>query len=156
MTDDVDAADLAGTYQLTLVATAGDSAGAEVEGRLWLEPNPPDLRSLPAPGDATGGAAVAPLYGATDIQVERTGGLRLGDLASRDPMQPGVLVVGQRGRIILRLGSEGNRRGLLRFDGGYFALRVHRADSAGFSGDWASGTLETAAEGHFCARRVVE
>ncbi|KPK65214.1 MAG: hypothetical protein AMS21_05335 [Gemmatimonas sp. SG8_38_2] len=82
------------------------------------------------------------------------GGPRLGASTSRDPRAPGVLVVEQGGQIVMRLGSEANRRGELRFDGGYFALWVHQFDENGFAGRWTSGTLGAQAKGHFCASRV--
>ena len=52
---------------------------------------------------------------------------------------------------MLRIGSDANRRGVLRFDGGYFVLRVQQVDESGFAGSWTSGLLEVQAEGHFCA-----
>ena len=152
----VQAEQLEGEYELTLVATGGKASGVLTEGRLWLYPNEPDLRSLPAAGGAVRSDASAPLYGATDVDPEVVGGLRLGDPASRDPNSPGVLLVQQGERVVLRIGAEANRRGLLRFDGGYFVLRVQQVDESGFAGSWASGLLEAQAEGHFCATALSE
>ena len=87
------------------------------------------------------------------MDVEPVGALRPGDLSSRDPEAPGVLVLQEDGRLLLRLGSEANRRGVLRFDGGYTVLRVARATAAGFAGTWSSGLLDVQAAGEFCARR---
>ncbi|UCF19172.1 MAG: hypothetical protein JSU87_14790 [Gemmatimonadota bacterium] len=142
---------LEGEYELTLVAAAGEAEGRSASGRLWLYANAPEMRALPAAAGGVRSDASAPLYGATDVAPEAVGGLRLGDPMSRDPEKPGVLLVQQNGRIVLRVGSEANRRGLLRFDGGYFVLRVQEVTDAGFAGTWASGLLEVQAQGHFCA-----
>ena len=145
--------DLEGEYELVLIATRGNSAGNSVEGRLWLRLNEPSLRAIPS---ASGGArtdARAPLYGWSDVDVSQVGGLRLGDPASTDPIRPGVLLVEGSEQIVLRFGSEANRRGVTRFDGGYFVLRVRRVDEQGFAGNWASGVVEVQAAGHFCAVR---
>lgn len=151
-----DAEDLAGEYVLTLVATGGAAAGGSTTGRLWLYPNDPDMRSLPAPAGGVRPDATAPLYGAADVDVEPVGAVRLGELMSRDPEMPGVLVVEQDDGIVLRLGSEANRRGLIRFDGGYFALRVRRMTDTDFAGSWASGVTGPEARGHFCARAITD
>jgi len=150
----VGAESLEGDYELVLVATVGDSAGNSAEGRLGLYSNEPSLRSIPSAGGGVRTDASAPLHGATDVDVEKVGGLRLGASTSRDPSNPGVLVVEQGEQIVLRLGSEANRRGVLRFDGGYFALWVHQVHEGGFAGRWTSGILGVQAEGHFCASRL--
>jgi hypothetical protein len=149
----VKAEDLEGEYKL--IATRGDSAGSSQSGRLWLRPNVERLRSIPSAGGAARTDASAPLYGGTNVDVTGVGGLRLGDPASSDPTRPGVLLVQGGERIVLRVGSESNRRDVIRFEGGYFALRVRRVEESGFAGSWASGTVEVEAEGHFlCAPAV--
>jgi hypothetical protein len=150
----VDAATLEGEYELTLVATEGRAAGTSARGTLSLYPNPPDLRGVESAGGGVRADATAPLYGATSVDPATVGGLDLGDPASRDAQAPGVLVVQRGNEIVLRLGAEANRRGVLRFDGGYFVLRVRRVTEDGFAGGWAGGTLRAQAAGHFCARRA--
>jgi hypothetical protein len=150
----VKAEDLEGEYEFVLVATRGDSVGSSVTGGLWLQPNKPSLRSIPSAGGGARTDASAPLYGVTDVDVAEVGGLRLGEPTSSDPTRPGVLLVEQGERIVLRIGSEANRRGIIRFDGGYFVLRVRRVGESGFAGNWASGTVEVQAEGHLCAFRL--
>jgi hypothetical protein len=142
---------LAGEYELSLEATAGEAAGRSTSGRLWLYPNEPEMRGIPAAGGGVRSDASAPLYGATDIDVETIGGVRLGDAMSRDPQSPGVLLLQQGEQLYVRVGAEANRRDLLRFDGGYFALRVREVDERGFAGTWSSGLMSASAEGHFCA-----
>lgn len=146
--------DLAGEYQLVLAATRGEAAGSSVTGRLQLQPNEPSLRSIPSAGGGARADASAPLYGTTDVEVAQVGGLRLGEPTSTDPTRPGVLLVEQGESIVLRIGAEANRRGVIRFDGGYFVLRVRRVDERGFAGNWASGIVDVQAEGHFCAFRL--
>ncbi len=150
----VKAEGLEGEYELVLVATGGTSAGSSVTGALRLQPNEPSLRSIPSAGGGARTDASAPLYGMTDVDVAEVGGLRLGEPTSSDPTRPGVLLVEGGERIVLRIGSEANRRGVIRFDGGYFVLRVRRVDAGGFAGNWASGIVEVQAEGHFCAFRL--
>jgi hypothetical protein len=57
--------------------------------------------------------------------------------------------------ITLRLGADGNTRGVLRFDGPYNALYVDRIDPLGFYGRWHAslGYTTYKAEGFFCALR---
>ncbi len=145
---------LAGEYELTLEATTGTAAGRSTSGRLWLYPNEPEMRGIRAAGGGVRSDASAPLYGASDIDVEDVGGLRLGDAMSRDPQSPGVLLLQQGEQLFIRVGAEANRRDLLRFDGGYFALRVREVDENGFAGSWSSGLMSASAEGHFCAVRL--
>jgi hypothetical protein len=149
----VDADDLAGEYRLTLVADRGSAAGDSAEGRLWLHTNEAELRGIPSASGGIRRDASAPLHGWTDVAVEAVGAVRPGDVSSRDPAAPGVLVIQEDGRLLLRLGSEANRRDVLRFDGGYTVLRVERATEGGFAGTWSSGLVEFQAGGAFCARR---
>jgi hypothetical protein len=152
----------AGTYQLTMVATAGENSGQQVEGRLELVANEGSMRQFTRPGGATDPATTVPLYGTTDIAVEDVGALRLGDLGSRDPLSPGALVLesrretgdGEALTITLRLGSLSNRRDRTLFDGGFTAFDVHSVTENGFWGEWASGARGRDAEGYFCAFRI--
>ena len=57
--------------------------------------------------------------------------------------------------ITLRLGSEANQRGVLRFDGAWTALYVRWIGDAGFGGEWTSGVTIPEATGSFCASRTV-
>ena len=148
----------AGEYRLILVATSGDSAGREVSGSLWLEPNDSVARQFSRPGGDPDPNVTVPLFGWTDIAVQGVSALELGDLLSREPVRPGVLVLEQRFQptgppsITVRLGSIANNRGIAPFDGGYTALRVGWLDeSGGFGGSWASGVRNEQAAGHFCA-----
>lgn len=102
-----------------------------------------------------------PLAGSTDLDPALVGGVGTGDNASTDPTAPGVLVIERRpdatgapASVTLRLGALANRRGLARFDGGYFALTVRRVDADAFAGTWSSGTARQAAAGYFCAERT--
>jgi hypothetical protein len=138
---DVSAASLAGTFAVTLVATSGDSTGRRASGRLTLRPT--------ARSDAA-------LVGTGEVAIESVGARRVGALDARGDSAPGVAVFarsGDRPSIVLRLGSEANAVGVVRFDGEYTALTVHRVAADGFSGSWRSGDLTERAAGHFCARR---
>ncbi len=148
----------AGEYRVILVATSGDSAGREVSGSLWLEPNDSTARQFARPGGDPIPGVTVPLFGWTDVAVLGVAALELGDLSSREPARPGVLVLEQRSQpteppgITLRLGSIANNRGIAPFDGGYTALRVGWMDAdGGFGGSWASGVRNEQAGGHFCA-----
>ena len=155
---------LAGEYRLTLVASKGERAGSAVEGRLWLEPHDSAMRYVTSPGGERVPNVLIPLYGRTDIDLDEIDALRLGDLTSLDPMRPGVVVTERHGdpqgpafaEIVLRLGSEANRRDLQRFDGGYTALHVRWMAPGSFGGTWASGVRGPQSEGYFCAYRVEE
>ena len=143
---------------MILVATSGDSAGREVSGTLWLEPNDSTARQFSRPGGDPIPNVTVPLFGWTDVAVLGVSALELGDLSSREPARPGVLVLEQRSRptgspsITVRLGSTANNRGVAPFDGGYTALRVVWLDELGaFGGSWASGVRNEQAAGHFCA-----
>ena len=151
----------AGEYRLILVATSGDSADREVAGTLWLEPNDAAARQFARPGGDPDPTVSVPLYGWTDVSVRGVGAREIGDLGSREPTSPGVLVLEQRrqpsepAEITLRIGSLANRRDAPRFDGAYMALRVRWLDdSGGFGGSWASGVQGVESEGHFCAAPV--
>ena len=150
-----DVSGLAGDYAVTLVATAGDSAGKSVEGQLKLLPHADSLLQLTAGGGATGMAVGTPLYGAGEIDLGAVNALQMGDLASLDPMKPGAVTLVRHidagVELTIRLGSLANQRDIVRFDGGYSVLRVHWAEGNRFGGSWASGLLGPQAEGYFCA-----
>jgi hypothetical protein len=102
-----------------------------------------------------------PVAGSADLDPAAIGATRTGDLGSLNPLAPGVLVIERHppradapAEILLRLGAEANRRGVVRFDGGYFVLTIRRIADRGFAGSWASGTTGPGAEGYFCAERT--
>jgi hypothetical protein len=158
---DASANGLAGEYRLHLIAESGGLRGNTADGRLHLQPYPDTLRHSIVPG-LPDSSTLYPLFGAADVDLAAVGGVLSGDLASLDPMRPGVVVVEWHGvsggppaaGIVLRLGSDANRRDRARFDGGYMALRVRQITPDGFGGDWASGVSRRDAGGHFCAVRV--
>src|SRR5205814_10228561 len=105
--------------------------------------------------------STVPLSGTTELDPSAVGAVRTGSLSAEDPEAPGVLVIDRRParpdaatEIMLRLGAEANRRGVVRYDGGYFALSVRRITSEGFAGTWSSGGAGSRAEGYFCAERL--
>ncbi len=151
---------LAGSYRLVLVATAGDSAGATVEGALALQPHDSAMRRLTVGGRESDPSQSAPLYGTSDVVLGAVGALELGSLSSADPTRPGVVVIERReepgappARLTVRFGANANRRDLVRFDGGYTVLRVGWVDERGFGGTWESGVRGPTSGGHFCAFR---
>ncbi len=152
---------LAGEYRLRLVPSAGPRSGEAADARLRLAPLPDSLQ-MPAPMLGVMDTTIRyPLAGTTDLDPELVGGVPTGDNASTDPAAPGVLVIerhppaaGGPASVMLRLGSLANRRGVARFDGGYFALIVRRIEADGFAGTWSSGTTRQAAAGYFCAERI--
>ncbi|HJR15684.1 MAG TPA: hypothetical protein VJ808_02430 [Gemmatimonadales bacterium] len=155
--------EFAGEYQLKLIATSGAKSGSVVEGTLKLVPQSPDLRYRTLPGAGVADSSVVhPLYGAADIDLSRLDAVQVGSTTTLDPVQPGVLVLERHARpnrprsteIVLRLGSEANRRDRQRVDGGYMALRVLQLTPTGFSGNWSSGIMRERSAGHFCAVRA--
>lgn len=146
---------LAGTYELTLVATSGPRSGEAVSGSLRLRPYGTRPAPLAAPG------VRYPLFGEADVDLTSVGAVAPGALGSDDPQAPGVLVLewpragapAGTNEVVLRLGAEGNREERLRFDGTSMALFVDRVDEDRFAGRWRSGAGEELAAGHFCARR---
>ena len=149
----------AGRFHLTLV-TVRDGAERSVTGTLELADNEPSLRRLPATGGApTDDTVLLPLHGWAAIDLAAVDALEIGDIGSRDPLQPGVLVLEQRPAanapvaITMRFGSLANRRhGPHAVDGGYMALHVAHITALGsFSGTWTSGVHARRTTGHFCA-----
>jgi hypothetical protein len=153
-------AELAGEYELALYATSGPRVGATVTGRLTLVAQSeallavPDVDGTPLPG------ASMPLYGSADVRLERVGATAAGEVGDQDPTAPGVGGYSQAGQgdlppgLTLRLGTEANRRGQIRFDGTYMSLAVRDSGADGFSGEWRTGGVEgEEASGRFCASR---
>jgi hypothetical protein len=153
-------AQLAGEYRLRLVPTAGPRSGVAVTANLRLAPLADSLQVPPAMLGIQDSTTRYPLAGSTDLDPALVGGVDTGDNGSTDPTAPGVLVIERHpdaaapASLILRFGALANRRGLQRFDGGYFALAVRRVDPHGFAGTWSSGTARQAAAGYFCATRT--
>jgi hypothetical protein len=153
---------LAGEYRLSLVASSGPRKDGAVEGALWLEPQDSSRRYRTGLGGRVDSTILHPLRGGTDVDLSRVYAVSVGRTDSRDPEQPGVLVIERHARsgkapqteITMRLGSDANRAGQVRFDGGYTALRVRKVGPAGFAGSWASGLTGERAGGYFCATRV--
>jgi hypothetical protein len=158
------ARNLAGEYQLRLVATTGIKKGSAADGTLKLQQQGEGLRYRITPGGTIDSAVVHPLYGATEVDLRAVDAVRVGSTTSEDPMEPGVLVVERHARegqapmseIVLRLGSDANRRDRQRVDGGYTALRIRQVSPDGFSGTWGSGITGEQAAGFFCAVRKKE
>ncbi len=149
---DATLSDRSGRYHLVLVADTGGTDRRTVSGQLTLRRQTLDPESS---RDTS-----TPLFGFTDLDPRSVGAHRVGDPGSEDPSAPGVLVLerseyGRRG-ITMRLGSDANRKDLVRYDGAYMALRVHRIDEDGFAGSWRSGGgLDlSVTTGYFCAWKV--
>ncbi len=150
----------AGQYRLVMVATAGDSAGRSTAGSMQLSVQSEELQ-IPPMGSADDGTRML-MYGSTEVDLKRILAVEVGVLDSDDPLAPGVLVLerpveldgGSSMEITVRLGSEANRRGVTRFDGGYTALFVRQASPGGFAGNWASGVTGQLSSGHFCASKT--
>jgi hypothetical protein len=152
---------LAGDYRLHITATSGSRSGRWVEGSLRLRPLSDSLaRSVVVLGvrDTT---TSHPLAGTADLDPAALGAVRTGNLADETDEAPGVLVIERHpvqpdagAEIMLRMGSDANRRGVVRYDGGFFALTVRSIGPAGFAGTWSSGGAGNSAEGYFCAERV--
>jgi hypothetical protein len=156
---------MAGEYRLELVATEGPRAGAATDGALRLVARPDSLRQPPPVLGIRDSTTTLPLSGSADLDVAAVGAVSPGAAGSNDPLAPGVLVLERRGGsgsplVLLRMGSEANRPGVTRFDGGYLALTVRELGDSGFRGTWASaggpGAQPTGASagGHFCAVRI--
>jgi hypothetical protein len=145
-----------GHYRLTMMATAGKQKGAKVNGRLRLAPN--DARHLYRSRLAGGRDTVTryPFYGSADIDLTAVDAVKPGELTSFNPDLPGVLAIQSPKSVMLRLGTESNRPGVVRFDGGYTVLRVRRVQSNGFDGTWNSGASMPLAGGYFCAVKMAD
>jgi len=140
---------LAGRYDLTLVANLGPKAGDSSRGHLEIWPQEP-----PGPPGTT---SVAPRAGAAKIDLAHVGARAPGDIESRNPSAPGVLVIDrhQNGlRTLLRFGSEANRSDRQSIEAVYTVLEVSQGEMGWFSGVWRSGFVEVATTGFFCAVRT--
>lgn len=146
---------LPGSWRLTLVSPSG-TAGQSVQGTMTLHAQEAALRRV----ERAGATAVSvPVIGATDIALEQVGAVRLGDLNSTAPNQPGLAIwvsEATDGNVsaVLRIGQEAIHSDLLRFDGGYTALYLRQVSANSIRGDWASGVTRKEASGYFCADRV--
>ena len=154
------AAALEGEYHLRLVATSGARTGSTVDGTLTLQPQSQALLYRSRPGGAPDTTWRHPLYGSAEVDLAAVDAVELGSTTSMDPMQPGVLVMERSAAtdttpndVVIRLGSEANRRDRQRFDGGYMALRVRDAETERFTGTWSSGVTKERSAGYFCAVR---
>jgi hypothetical protein len=127
------------------------------EGSLTLFVQGEALRPFAGAAGGPIPGVTSPLFGSTDVNVEGVGAVRVGSLSSQDPESPGVLVIesetGASPSILIRLGSDANRREVVRFDGGYAVLSVVEIASESFSGIWTSGSRGSSSEGFFCATR---
>jgi len=144
-----------GDYRLTMVEEVDGTPTRTVEGSLVLLTQVESLRRFEGSAGGSIPGVTSPLFGSTDVNLEAVGAVRVGNLSSQDPASPGVLVIesetGTSPSILLRLGSDANRRDLVRFDGGYAVLRVVEITAESFSGTWASGARGPDSEGFFCA-----
>ena len=148
---DLAATGLAGQYDLRLIATSGSKEGASADGRLALMEQDSSYRSLERGDGLVDTTFSLPLYGTAEVDFASVGATAPGDAGSSDPLSPGVLVIQRPGGVMLRVGSEANRRGVRRFDGGYTVLQVQRITEAGFAGSWRSAVGLEESGGHFCA-----
>ncbi len=162
LSPEASAGGLAGEYRLRLVSTSGEKQGTSVEGRLQLLPHEAASRYREIPGRGPDSTTTYPFYGAAELDLAAVGAVQAGSATTLDPARPGVVVIERSPgaasspstRILLRLGSEANRRDVLRYDGGYTVLRVRRISDGGFAGEWESGAPLPRSGGHFCAVRV--
>ena len=106
-----------------------------------------------------------PTIGQLDLALEDVGATRMGDPMAANDTMPGVgfyvtrLRNGEVRGVVARVGSGSNARGMMLFDGGYFALYVRSIATDGIAGGWASapgGTIGQEARGHFCAVRIAD
>ncbi|HEY7611502.1 MAG TPA: hypothetical protein VH764_00795 [Gemmatimonadales bacterium] len=151
---DLTAAGLDGAYTVQLIATSGEKQGASAGGRLELRAQDSAFRSMQRSDGTVDTTFSFPLYGTAEVDFAAVGASTPGDAASSDPQSPGVLVIQRPGGVMLRLGSEANRRGVRRFDGGYTVLQVQQVTDSGFAGTWRSAVGLEESGGHFCAVRA--
>jgi hypothetical protein len=145
-----------GQYRLRMAATTGKNKGATVDGRLRLAPNDTTHLFRPRMGGVPDTTTRYPFYGSVEIDLGAVDAVRPGDLTSLDPDLPGVLAIESPNAVMLRLGTESNRPGVVRFDGAYTVLRVRRVQADGFDGSWSSGASLPIAGGYFCAVRMAD
>ena len=147
---------LSGSWRLTLVAGSGPMAGRTVQGALTLRAQDPALRRVDRPGPTT---VTVPVIGTTDIALEAVRAVRLGDVRSTDPTQPGVAIWASQSpdgavSAVMRIGQEAIRSNLMRIEGGYTALFLRQVSVNAIRGGWASGVTTEESSGYFCAQRV--
>ena len=132
------AGQLAGEYRLTMVASGGARTGRSATGTLTLDGR----------------------IGHASIAVDSVGAIAAGDIGSRDPSRPGVLLVpapndsASPAGPMLRFGADANRTDIRAFDSAYLVLLVDVVRPEGFSGRWRSGVGTQLSNGHFCADRI--
>ena len=157
---------LAGSYDLTLVATNGPRSGRTSHGSLQLisadlsdrSPNPKFNHIRPVYyGDGF------PYYGAARIDLSVVGASTEGDITSTDPIYPGVLVTDFRRtdpdtrqpwrEVEATLGGGNNRRDgiVVTGWGRTTTLLVRELVPRGFLGSWRSDSDQIT--GFFCAVR---
>ena len=151
---DVAATGLAGEYTVRLIATSGTKEGATAGGRLALMEQDSAYRSLTRPDGSVDTTFSFPLYGTAEVDFAAVGATVPGDSRSSDPLSPGILVIQRPGGVLLRVGSEANRRSVRRFDGAFTVLKVQQVSDEGFAGTWQSGVGLEKLGGHFCAVRA--
>jgi len=147
-------ADWTGAYALVMLGPDG----LRTAGSLTLQEQAEELRTVVGPGGEVATNTTIPLFGWAEIDVAAVGATIPGSLASEDPTEPGVILLlsrmgDQPPTLMLRLGSEANRRGQARFDGAFTVLRVTEVAEDGLRGRWSSGVGMDRAEGSFCALR---
>jgi hypothetical protein len=142
--------ELAGAYELTMVATSRTGLDTIVSGTLTL--------AVAGEANPHGNSLVVfPLYGWTDVDLVRLGVRRLAHPASDDsPDRPGVQAHHniRTGDFSLVLGNTFD--GVLRLHQGVF-LSVTRADRWGLAGSWFEGGARLDPPplvGYFCAVRA--
>ena len=144
-------------YHLIMVEEVDGTPTRTAAGSLLLPNQVESLRQFAGTAGGSIPGVTSPLFGSTDVDLEGVGAVRVGSLSSEDPASPGVLVIesetGTSPSILLRLGSDANRRTLVRFDGGYTVLTVVEITAESFRGTWSSGALGRGSEGFFCATR---
>jgi hypothetical protein len=148
---------LSGEWRLTLVARSGPMAGRSAQGALTLQAQDSAQRRVDRPGPTV---VTVPLIGTTDIALEQVGAVRLGNLSSADPQQPGVAIWVSRSpdgavSAVLRIGREPIRSDLIRIEGAYMALFLRQVSADAIRGGWASGVTTEQSSGYFCAQRVL-
>jgi hypothetical protein len=132
------AGQLAGEYRLTMVAGGGARTGKSATGTLTLDGR----------------------IGHASIALDSVGAIAAGDIGSRDPNRPGVLLVpapndsASPAGPMLRFGADANRTDIRAFDSAYLVLLVDVVRAEGFSGRWRSGVGTQLSNGHFCADRI--
>jgi hypothetical protein len=152
----MDASQLAGEFVVRLVASSGAKRGATTEGRIQLTPQDSAHRRPEPPDSSSSSTYAFPLAGTAAVDFAAVGAVVPGDAASANPESPGVLVIERPGKVLLRVGSEANRRDVRRFDGAFTVLRVQQVTDEGFAGTWESGVEMDRSGGHFCANRATD